>query len=101
MTAKAEFRGHPTFFDEKEHQWKYEDTEGDAGFGFEVRPCKRCGKIFEGSNEGEPDPCLGDLPGVDNACCGHGIRDAAYVRFTNGVILRGFTVDRDHMDFCD
>jgi hypothetical protein len=91
MAAKAYFRGH-----EIRHLynnvWVYADTGTRAGFGYEVRPCKKCGKTFEGSNIGEPDPCLGTLPGVDNACCGHGVREDAYIRFTNGVIVTGFDI---------
>jgi len=41
------------------------------------------------------DPCLGELPGVLFACCGHGgilpgYRDvpAGYIYFENGVIVR-------------
>lgn len=41
-----------------------------------------------------PDPCLGELPGVDFACCGHGgepgttSTGAGYIKFSNGVVLR-------------
>lgn len=94
MTAHGYFRGHPVHWDESAQGWRYEDG-GRAGFGEEVRPCAACGLTFQGSNHGEPDPCLGDLPGVDNACCGHGVRDEAYVRFTNGVVLRGFVIERE------
>jgi len=90
MTAKDTFRGHPIIFDEPKDQWVYEDDGTPSGSS--VRPCKRCGKTFEGSNIGEPDPCLGTLPGVDNACCGHGDRSAAYIRFTNGVAVEGFDI---------
>lgn len=36
------------------------------------------------------DPCLGELPGVLNACCGHGGIGAyeGYVQFENGQVLR-------------
>lgn len=87
--TRSNFRGHPTIYlgDEK---WIYEDTGEPAGFR-NVRPCKKCGKVFEGSNIGESDPCLQDLPGVDNACCGHGVPEDAYVRFISGVVIRGFT----------
>lgn len=36
------------------------------------------------------DPCLGLLPGVAFACCGHGGHDGArgYIAFTNGVVIR-------------
>ncbi len=75
--------------------WVYEDNGARAGYGFEQRPCKRCGSTLNVS--GKADPCLGRLPGVDNACCGHGDPEAAYIRFTNGVTIRGFTwIDR-HM----
>ncbi len=29
----------------------------------------------------EPDPCIGYLPGVFNACCGHGDDAEAYITF--------------------
>jgi len=51
-----------------------------------------------------PDPCLGELPGVDFACCGHGgvpgttAIGTGYVAFNNGVVLRfngaGATVEK-------
>jgi len=89
--ARSYFRGHPIIW--KDDSWVYEDTGEKAGFGCEVQPCKKCGKIFKGSNIGEPDPCLGNLPGVDNACCGHGVREHSYIRFFNGVVIRGFEVE--------
>ena len=89
MSARSYFRGHSIVWDNE--KWVYEDTGEPAGFDGVIRPCKKCGLIFEGSNIGDPDPCLGDLPGVDNACCGHGVPDQAYIRFTNGVVIKGFT----------
>lgn len=83
-------RGHPVYFDGED--WRYQDDDSIASLGKHVRPCKKCGKLFEGSNVGDPDPCLGNLPGVDNACCGHGDRKASYIRFTSGVVVRGFDV---------
>lgn len=47
--------------------------------------CPKCGKK---PTEKGHDPCIPDLPGVDFACCGHGIK-AGYVKFTNGIILTG------------
>jgi hypothetical protein len=90
MTAAGYFRGYPICWCTHWKMWVYRDTGAPAGFGGEVRPCPKCGRTFEGSNKGEPDPCLGTLPGVDNACCGHGVREQAYIRFTNGVVVRGF-----------
>lgn len=55
--------------------------------------CKRCG--LPPTAEGH-DPCLGALPGVSNACCGHGWQ-RGYIAFTNGVVIRG-DFKPDHMD---
>jgi hypothetical protein len=41
-----------------------------------VRPCRACDRSVV---EGEPDPCLGLIPGVSHACCGHGDVRLAYV----------------------
>lgn len=92
MTARASFRGHPTWWDEDAGKWRYEDTgEPTPGYGGEVRPCVECGAEHEFN---APDPCLGMLPGVEAACCGHGDRERACVRFTSGVVLEGFEVRR-------
>ena len=91
---KSHFRGHPTvWIGGDDGYWAYEDTKERAGFGYVVRSCKRCHLLFEGSNEGQPDPCLGRLPGVDNACCGHGAPETAYIRFTNGITITGFDIE--------
>ena len=74
-----------------EGKWVYEDTGEDIpANGGKFRPCKKCGRLFEGSNIGDADPCLGELPGVDNACCGHGDSSKSYIRFINGVVIEGF-----------
>ncbi|KKM75722.1 hypothetical protein LCGC14_1387360 [marine sediment metagenome] len=90
MIARGHFRGHPLIW--ASDRWVYEDdgAEIPANSG-EIRPCIKCGSLF---GEGEVDPCLGVLPGVDNACCGHGECSKAYVRFINGVVLKGFVVKR-------
>lgn len=49
------------------------------------RPCKKCGK--NRTPEGH-DGCLGALPGVKYACCGHGVVDG-YVYFESGIVIRG------------
>ncbi len=70
--------------------WVYEDTgERLPATGGEIRSCRKCNKLFP-LGEGEVDPCLGILPGVDNACCGHGVREHSYIRFVNGVVVEGF-----------
>lgn len=49
--------------------------------------CTACGAARPPSY-GIPDPCLGMLPGVINACCGHGNRRTCYVMFANGPTIR-------------
>ncbi len=88
--GKSNFRGHQIIY--VNNRWLYEDTrEPIPGYGGEARPCKKCGSE-SWSGTGDVDACLGLLPGVDNACCGHGDRSQAYIRFTNGVVVRGFEV---------
>jgi hypothetical protein len=91
MTQRSHWRGYPIVWDNK--QWVFTDSNKPIpGYGGEVRPCKECGKVF--TEDLVADPCIGVLPGVDNACCGHGIRDKSYIRFTNGVTVRGFYIDK-------
>lgn len=59
----------------------YVDT-GESVFNG-ARPCPLCGKLP--TEEGH-DVCLGKLPGVKFACCGHGIEDG-YISFENGVSI--------------
>lgn len=42
-----------------------------------VRKCAACGA--DRPTDGGPDPCLGWLPGLRFACCGHGYRALAYL----------------------
>jgi len=67
---------------------RYEDT----GEPYEtVRECNGCQRDVSGDMVG-PDPCLGRLPGVKNACCGHGIDGSAYIAFDNNTAVYG-TID--------
>lgn len=66
-------------------RWHFSD-DGTPFSRENERPCPRCGgdpKAHEGC-----DPCLGRLPGVRNACCGHGVEDG-YIQFDNGVLIQG------------
>jgi hypothetical protein len=49
-----------------------------------------CGKCHKPDRDDEHDACLGSLPGVVNACCGHGDPTQSYIVFTNGITVRGF-----------
>lgn len=61
----------------------------------ETRTCPRCQKSLTSDKY---DKCLGELPGVEAACCGHG-EEEGYIKFSNGVIIRGFfEVDREGLE---
>ena len=65
--------------------WRYLDT-GRPVSGQPDRPCGHCGLAC--TPEGH-DGCLGTLPGVRNACCGHGREREAYVQLASGRRLMG------------
>lgn len=89
MATRSYLRGHPLIW--VDGRWIYEDDGAEIpANGGETRPCIKCGKLFPLT---ESDPCLGVLPGVNNACCGHGIRSDSYVRFTNGTVLKEFIIE--------
>lgn len=50
------------------------------------RPCGHCGENFDADGH---DGCLGIMPGVMNACCGHGDEDQAYVQLKRYKIIEG------------
>jgi hypothetical protein len=84
-------RDNPAYHDD----WRYADTgapcPGNPMTEGDERPCVFCGRLADLDG---PDPCLGWLPGVQNACCGHGLGpsaydDHAYVQFIGGRTLRG------------
>jgi len=76
----AYYRGHPVVCLEGEACERYANdltpTVGEDGAGVE-RPCVYCGMM---ATPDGPDPCLGRLPGVVSACCGHGVEEP-YVLF--------------------
>lgn len=49
------------------------------------RACPKCGE--KRTKDGH-DPCIGNLPGVLHACCGHGVEEG-YVSFASGIVIRG------------
>jgi len=78
MTAKSKWRGHPIVFSD---EWQYADTLESVAETWKERPCGHCGSP---STPDGHDGCLGTIPGVMNACCGHGDSADAYVQFENG-----------------
>lgn len=45
------------------------------------------------------DPCLGRLPGVRNACCGHGHPAWSYIMFENQMVIRQFLLVEADLGF--
>jgi len=77
-------RGHETIETEKD-LWIYKET----GEPVKDNPNIKCGHCnLENTPEGH-DGCLGTLPGVMNACCGHGTISESYIMYSNNKILRG------------
>lgn len=58
--------------------WFYTSTNEPQ---YEIESCTKCGLK---ASQDDPDPCLGMLPGVKYACCGHGIPGQDYVVLNNG-----------------
>ena len=92
QTPVDSWRGHAMFCD-VHGQWRYTDTEQLVSEHVE-RDCAQCGQAS--TIEGH-DACLGELPGVVNACCGHGDEWKAYVVLENGERLGG----REAQDWFD
>jgi len=83
--------GHLTYYD-ADGNLKYLDDKTPCSE--EERSCKACGlfKTPEGA-----DGCIGMLPGVKFACCGHGV-EQGYIYFENEKVVRFDTVQvEDHM----
>ena len=66
-------RGHLIIFDIKNWIWRYKDGVP----AIIQRPCVRCGRMPMAEGH---DACLGTLPGVKHACCGHGVEESITVR---------------------
>ena len=63
-----------------------EDMNVVAQYNHTIK-CPECGAEEETMFVQE-DPCLGVLPGVEAACCGHGVEEG-YIKFVNGTVIRG------------
>ena len=72
MTAHGYIRGRLAYFDGA--LWRWQDSNDPAGptWGGMERPCPSCGRL---ADEDGHDPCLGTVPGVTSACCGHGVAE--------------------------
>lgn len=64
--------------------WRYADN----GVLLSEQLRTMCGWCKLDAPIGAPDPCLGMLPGVTHACCGHGIKKDSYIAFQDGTVIR-------------
>lgn len=80
MTAKNIVKGYPIHYDKEKEEWLYDDDNSPANI---ERPCKRCGHMSLPDGE---DYCLGHIPGVKAACCGHGA-EPGYIMMENGQLF--------------
>lgn len=72
-------------FDEETQAWRYDSD----GANVADEPDRMCGRCNSPNREDDHDACLGELPGVMNACCGHGETAEAYVQYPDGSSVRG------------
>lgn len=84
MTITASIRGNRVTWDEDRRLWLFDDGVASEE---DIRACTYC---LQMPDEVGRDPCLGYIPAVTSACCGHGGPDG-FVR------LR---IDRSREDCC-
>src|SRR5690625_1901227 len=84
IMSKSYLRGHE--IELLNDEWVYSDTKEPTVQTYQHRPCGHCGE--HNTKEGH-DRCLGTLPGVMNACCGHGQTNEAYVQLLDGFSVHG------------
>lgn len=84
MGEKIKLRGHP--MKELNGVWFYCDNNDNVSDTWKNRECGECGR--SNTKQGH-DGCLGELTGVMNACCGHGVISESYIQFTNGKTVYG------------
>jgi hypothetical protein len=66
LTVKSCSQGHEIEYDFNNHEWVYSDTKESIAT---IKKCVKC--KCKPTKEGY-DSCLGFLPNVSSACCGHG-----------------------------
>lgn len=86
MTARSKMNGHDIEY--VSGDWVYSDTKESTMTQHGTRSCSHCKQYC--TPEGH-DACLGTLPGVTNACCGHGILEDTFVQICGGEFVVGET----------
>lgn len=89
MTQRSKFKGHKIEYDNENNQWVFSDTKESTELTHQNRPCGYCNQHVIKDRHEEYDSCIGRLPGLMNACCGHGNASEAYVQFMDGFGVHG------------
>jgi len=89
----SKLRGHDIEYDGS--RWIYCDSGKPTAHN--QRNCGYCGRAD--TVEGH-DGCIGTLPGVMNACCGHGTDEDAYIQYRNGPYIYGRDAIKDFSLTC-
>ncbi len=76
-------RGHPIYQDGD--RFRYRDND-ELTTTYQSRDCGLC--RLPNRADGH-DACIGELPGVMNACCGHGSPQEAYIQYVDGSRIAG------------
>lgn len=82
MVVTSKWRGHE--IERRGDGWVF----GATGLPTKDDPLCVCGHCGASPTADDHDACLGELPCVMNACCGHGVMEDAYVQYED-VTLRG------------
>jgi len=92
-------RGHPMIL--RNNVWLYQDNCNPVSDD----PDRECGHCDKPNTPEGHDACLGTLPGVMNACCGHGTSADAYIQYEENTMKIKCTcpeteVDQTHSEGC-
>ncbi len=81
---KETHKGHEVYV--KDDTWYYSSDDKPVSENWKSRGCGLCNKLDIIDGHESYDACLGRLPGVMNACCGHG-DSSAYIQLPGGKVL--------------
>jgi hypothetical protein len=87
-------RGWPAYIDKDNRYRWWNNNLKTSGNDRVCKLCKKKTKIIDGV---ECDPCLGKLPGVKFACCGHGAQEG-YILFDNNVRVTTAKLTKRHLN---
>jgi len=85
VASSDKWRGHQIHYAELGACWVYSSDNLPVS----QDPSRACGECGLGNTPEGHDGCLGTLPGVMNACCGHGVEPDAYIQYLAGGDVRG------------